>query len=200
MMKNLLSNISISHILILIGILILALALLQRNSNFLDVRAVFVLQLKAFTGSPLQFVAIFITPLLLAVGISSDYPISTAIINSLILVLTIFMSMFFAMLSILSTFTFKKVTECKKDDITANNWAANYNQLLKETFNAVIFECIICIIVLIIAFCLSVIDDYSSLHSIGIVSGIVYYLFLVILLNILVIIKRIKKLFELKES
>ena len=107
--------------------------------------------------------------------------------------------MFFAMLSILSTFTFKKVAKHKENDVTANNRVSDYNQLLRETFNAVIFECIICILVLIIAFCLSPIDDYSSLHSIGIVSCIVYYLFLVILLNIFVVIKRIKKLFEQKE-
>lgn len=198
-MKNILSNISLPNILVLISIFILAVALLQRNSNFLDVRKVFSSHLKVFSESPLQFVAIFIVPLLLAIAISEDYPVSTVIINNIILILTIFMSMFFAMLSILSTFTFKKVAKHKENDVTANNRVSDYNQLLRETFNAVIFECIICILVLIIAFCLSPIDDYSSLHSIGIVSCIVYYLFLVILLNIFVVIKRIKKLFEQKE-
>lgn len=74
--------------------------------------------------------------------------------------------------------------------------AEKYNLLLKETFNAVIFECILCILVLAASFTLLFINDFSVSRQLTLVSGIVYYLTLVIVFNIFVIIKRIKVLFD----
>lgn len=198
-MRAFLDYLSLSNILIVVSIIIMAVALLQRNSNFLDVRSVFISHFKEFRDSPLQFLAIFIVPLLLAIATSNKYLISVTIVNNLNLILTIFMSMFFAMLSILSAFNYKKIDDNKKDDVTANNHVKKYNQLLKQTFNSIMFECIVCILILVIGFCLSLMNDFSFSYPLAIISCIVYYLFLFVLFNIFVVIKRIKKLFDARE-
>lgn len=68
--------------------------------------------------------------------------------------------------------------------------------MFKETFNAVMFECILCILVLAASFTLLFINDFSGSWQLTVASGVIYYLSLVIVFNIFVIIKRLKVLFE----
>ena len=94
--------------------------------------------------------------------------------------------MFFSTLSILCAFE-------NKDN---NN--LNYIQLLKETFNATIFEAMICLLLLFISFITLFIGEFEQSFYLRIISGIIYYLSIVADLNILVIIKRLKVLFDNK--
>lgn len=190
-------KISGTSVLIAISVFWIAAALFQKNSNFLDVRGVFKMHLKLFSGSPLQFGALFIAPLLLSIAIASEKVLSKDIINNLNIVLSIFMSMFFAMLSILPSLSDKDVSE-ENNDITSIKLVNKYNALLKETFNAILFESIVAVVVLAISFSLLFRDNFNHSWQLILVSGIVYYLSLVVVFNIFVIIKRIKVLFEEK--
>jgi len=104
--------------------------------------------------------------------------------------------MFFAMLSILSALPQKTIREDQKKEVSGQNRVKEYNLLLIETFNSVMFECILCIIVLATSVMLLFIDDFSDSRQLKVISGAVYYLSLVIVLNIFVIIKRTKVLFD----
>jgi len=93
--------------------------------------------------------------------------------------------MFFAMISILySTSSKENVTDEKR------------KKLLHETINTILFECVLSIILLVISFIVLFIDDYNLSWPIVIVSLIIYYLLFVIILNVFIVIKRIKKLFD----
>lgn len=198
-MTSFMKNISFSDVLLTVSFFILLLAIFQKNSNFLDVRSIFLLHIKEFRGSPLQFIAIFIVPLLLSISILEKSPTPMLILDNLTLVLTLFMSMLFAMLSVLSTFNYKKINESKKDDLIAHNYVSIYNDLLTKTFNSILFECIICVFILVISFCLPPLID-SRFPLFEMLSGVIYYLFFVVLLNIFVILKRIRKLFAKKDD
>lgn len=104
------------------------------------------------------------------------------IINNLNIVLSILISMFFALLSILCSFS-------PKDN-------GRYNLVLKETFNVVMIECILGVFLLIVSFVILFINQYSLSVWLFIVSILMYYLALIIFLNILLVIKRMKKLFD----
>lgn len=93
--------------------------------------------------------------------------------------------MFFSVLSILSAF----------DGQTSRD---KYQQLLTETFTTTIFEIILCLLLLLISFIVLFIGVFEKTVILKIVSGIIYYLTIVAILNILVIIKRIKVLFDNK--
>ncbi len=71
-----------------------------------------------------------------------------------------------------------------------------YQQLLKETFNTTVFEIILCLILLFISFVILFIGNYDESIVLKCVSGIIYYLTIIAILNILVVIKRIKVLFD----
>lgn len=191
---------SISTILVCVSAILMVIAFLQKNSNFLDVRSIISTHFKVFSGSPLQCAVIFGVPLLITIAALNKQALSKDIVDTLNIVLSILISMFFAMLSILSALNLKVVNEKEKNDVIAISKVKEYNLLLKETFNAVMFECILCILVLAISFTLLFVNSFSASWQLTLVSGVVYYLALVIVFNIFVIIKRIKVLFDYRTN
>lgn len=67
---------------------------------------------------------------------------------------------------------------------------------MKETFNTTIFEIILCLLLLFISFIVLFIGDFKESIALRIASGTIYYLTMITILNILVVIKRIKVLFD----
>lgn len=175
-----------------ISLLIILIALLQKNSNFLDIRGVFKEHLVILAKNPLQFIAVIICPASIAIVVAIHQPLTEGIVNNLNIVLSILISMFFAVLSILVSFTYKKADT--NQPLTPQQ--QNYNALLRQTFNTVIFESTLCVLLLAISFIALFIDSFSASIPLIITSAIVYYVSLVIALNILMVIKRIKVLFE----
>lgn len=199
-MNLIIEKLSISTILVCVSAILMMIAFLQKNSNFLDVRSIISTHFKVFSGSPLQCAVIFGVPLLITIAALNKQALSKDIVDTLNIVLSILISMFFAMLSILSALNLKAVNEKEKNDVIAISKVEEYNLLLKETFNAVMFECLSCILVLAISFTLLFVNDFSTSWQLTLVSGVVYYLALVIVFNIFVIIKRIKVLFDYRTN
>lgn len=195
-MALIIEKISMNTILVCVSVILIIVALLQKNSNFMDVRTIISMYFKVFSACPLQCVVIFGVPLLITIAALNEQVLSTNIVDTLNIVLSILISMFFAMLSILSALNPRSIREEQKNDSLAISKADEYNLLLKETFNAVMFECILCILVLATSVTLLFINDFSGSWQLTLVSGVVYYLSLVIVFNIFVIIKRIKVLFD----
>lgn len=187
---------STNTILVCISIILMILALLQKNSNFLDVRSVFLSHFKVFIKSPLQCIVIFGVPALLTIVAVDKQNLSKEIVDVLNIVLSILISMFFAMLSILSALPPKNLNKNQENDTVAKNRNIQYNLLLIETFNSIMFECILCILVLATSVILLFFNDFSASWQLVVISTVVYYLSLVIVFNIFVIIKRIKVLFD----
>lgn len=199
-MNLIVEKLSISSILLWISVILTITALLQKNSNFLDVRSIIIAHFEVFSGSPLQCVVIFGVPFLIAIVALNRQLLSRDIVDTLNVVLSILISMFFAMLSILSALNPKTISAERKNDVIAASKVDEYNLLLKETFNAIMFECILCILVLATSFALLFINSFSVSWQLTLTSGVVYYLSLVIIFNIFAIIKRIKILFDYREN
>lgn len=176
----------ISVILFVAGTIILIFSISIKISNFLDVRTIVLEHFSVFKGNPLQFVSIFIVPILFSVGIVRIRCVDREILNNLNIVLSILIAMFFSTLSILCAF---------KDE---NHNNSMYKKLLKETFNATIFEALICLLLLFFSFVTLFVGEFEQSLYLQVVSGSIYYLAIVAVLNILVIIKRIKVLFDNK--
>lgn len=169
----------------IIGGVILLLSFFPKHSNFLDIRSIFVQHFRIFKGNPLQLISVFIVPLFFAIGIIQIRCVDQEILNNLNIVLSILVAMFFSVLSIL----------CAIDDRAKGN---NYRQLLRETFTSTVFEIIVCLLLLLISFVDLFVGVFEVSAFLFVTSGIIYYLTIVAILNILVIIKRIKVLFDNK--
>ncbi|EOU1921400.1 hypothetical protein DMN35_13335, partial [Clostridium perfringens] len=138
MLKNIIEIALSPQSLFIVSALLLIINSIQKNNNFFDVRDVIKSQYNLFKGNKFQVIIFFIVPFLLSLGVVQIKYINKDIINNINIVLSIFISMFFAMLSILGG-----MSKSNKEQ---------YNILLKETFNTIIFECILCIIILIVSF------------------------------------------------
>lgn len=174
---------TLSIILFAISSAILLFSLMCKNSNFLDIRQIFLQHFRIFKGNPLQLISLFFVPVLMAVGIVEVKCIDKNILSNLNIILSILTAMFFSVLSILCAFDKEKGKTV-------------YQQLLKETFNTTVFEIILCLILLFLSFVILFIDNYDESIVLKCVSGIIYYLTIITILNILVVIKRIKVLFD----
>lgn len=200
MLKQLFNEISFFDVLFFSGILLILVALLQKNSNFLDVRKIIRQHLSIFFKSPLQVVAIFGAPLLIAIAAAATHSLTIEIVNNLNVVLSILISMFFAMLSILASLSFKSTDRSKVEDVTLIRAAENYNKVLRQTNNAILFESVLAILLLIISFSQLFIGSFDPTWKLKIISAFVYYLTLVLVLNIFVVIKRTKELLDSKSE
>lgn len=163
--------------------IILLLNFARKNNNFFDVRKVFVDQLQIFKNAKGQVFVFYGVPVLLALGVANYKLIDKDVVGNIVIVLSIIISMLFAMLSVLTCFN--------KDD-------RHYKQVLKETFNTVIFESVLCIFALMAAFAVLFVGDIETIWVKYCISFTIYYLIFTILLNIFIVIKRIKSLFDNK--
>lgn len=182
-------------ILFVISVSLIIFALIQKNSNFMDVRSIIKKHLSVFKGSPLQFFVLFIVPFLLAIASVEIKTVNESIINNLNVVLAILFSMFFAMLSILSSFPSKLTTEIE-EQTGEKRTDTLYVKILGESFNSVLFECILCILTLVCSCSVLFFGYYEQGIILTVISVILYYLFFVMVLNSFVIIKRIMALFN----
>jgi hypothetical protein len=183
-MKKLLDILLYPYTWFALSAVILGLNAIRKNNNFFDIRSVFIQQFKLFNNCKGQIIVFYLVPFFLTLGTVFTKSIDKDIINNIIIVLSIFMSMLFAVLSILCSFR----SENPKYIIT-----------LKETFNTVIYENILCIFVLIISFVQLFIDDYNGGLKLIVTSGLIYYLMFTIVLHIFIIMKRMKALFDFME-
>lgn len=171
-------------LLIVLSGLILFISGIRENNNFFDVRNIFKEQFSLFESCKEQLVVFYLVPAFLSLAITQIKSIDMTIINNLNIVLAIFTSMLFAMLSIISSYK--------------NGTNKTYNKVLRETFNSIIFEIVLCIITLIVSFVYLFMDGVKNMLLIKIFSFVEYYLVFVFLLNIFVVIKRMKVLYDNK--
>ena len=167
----------------------------RKNNNFFDVRNVFKQHFLIFKKNKFQIIIYYVLPILVALGIVKEKLIDKDIINNLNLVLSIFISMFFAMLSILCSLPPKEDSGSPpKED--GDRKRQVYNQLLKETCNTILFECIICILLLVISFITLFVGNFDFGWVTFLLSLLIYYLMIVAIMDIFIIIKRIQCLFD----
>lgn len=167
---------------ILIAIVIFLPNIFKKNNNFLDIRNIFYEQFSLFKNTPFQYLVYYGCPILLAIGITRKKLIEKDLISNINIIISIFLSIQFAMLSIINSFS-------KKND-------ANYLRLLDETYNSILFEIIECVVILLISFTMLFVDDFTHNKYLFFLSWLLYTLIFIVILQLLIIIKRMKALFD----
>lgn len=170
-------------VLCVIGGLFLFLTLIRKNSNLLDIRFICYQHFQVFKGNWLQIISVFIIPIVFAIGIVQVRSVDKETLNNLNVVLSILIAMFFSVLSILTT-------------LDGKSKGNKYQKVLTETFTTTVFEIIICLFILLISFVALFIGIFKESIFLKIISGVIYYLTIVAILNMLTVIKRIKLLFD----
>lgn len=186
-------------ILVVISFVCIFLSLIRKNDSFFNIRKVVKNHLRLFKDCPYQYVVFYVLPLFFSVGLSLIYQAAPAFYSDVSVIIGILLSILLAMLSIISGYDFAEIEDVKQKE--------NANRVLSETVNAIIFACLLCVFVMLFVLAMIVIEgvDFSWLCFNPIVlkciaSGVVYYVFSVILLSLLLIVKHVSNILECKRS
>ena len=179
-------------LLVLISSVIMIFSLLRKEEPFFNLQDIIKAHKHLVRGSEILFCII---PLCFAVGLSLLYTAGAQFYTEISVILGIFLSMLLASLSILSNYDFSTVSDA--------NQREKGKKVVRETINAIMFDAILCVFLLLYGLIIIVLSggDYSwipiSMNIIKTaVSAVAYYLFVVILLNLLLIIKQMSKIIE----
>lgn len=169
--------------LFIIGILVFCFFALRSSTNFSDIGLVLRDYYSVFAGAKKHILLYWGTPLLFAASIIQVTAITPSLSESLVVFLSILISGFFAMLSIL-----------------ASKASSRNNPLYKEVLNGavstVLIEILLCIITILLTLAVLFLGTEMHLVALYVISFFVYYAIFVMLLNILIIIKRLKALID----
>ena len=179
-------------LLVLISSVIMIFSLLRKEEPFFNLQDIIKAHKHLVRGSEILFCII---PLCFAVGLSLLYTAGAQFYTEISVILGIFLSMLLASLSILSNYDFSTVTDA--------NQREKGKKVVRETINAIMFDAILCVFLLLYGLIIIVLSggDYlwipMSMNIIKtVVSAVAYYLFVVILLNLLLIVKQMSKIIE----
>lgn len=167
----------------IIGIFIFCFFIFRSSTNYSDLSIVIKDYYSVFSGAKRQFFLYWGTPLLFSASVIQVTVITSDLSESLIVFLSILVSGFFAMLSILAS------------KASASN-APLYKEVLSGTVATVLIEILLCIITIVLTIAILFIGAKLHLVALYIISFLVYYGIFVMLLNILIIIKRLKALID----
>lgn len=179
------------------SLLLIICILLKKQEPFFNFREIIKDHLCLFSNCKSQYFVFYVLPAFLGVGISLLFSANTAFFSHLGVVLSIILSMLLALLAILTGYDFSKF-----EDVEQRNTA---EITVKQTINAILFCCIIGIMLLLIGFIVIAASGKSfdwipfNINICKIlISAFTYYLFIVVLLNLLLVIKNISKIIEAK--
>ena len=154
------------------------------GTNFLNISKVFKDYFDVFRDAKSHVMIFWGVPVLLSAATTQVVMIDRSLAETLIIFLSILISAFFAMLSILT------------DKQTNKESSTLYTSVLKETSSTVLFEIVLCIIALLISLCIIFLETVCPQIIILFLCSVDYYLVFVMIFNVLILVKRFKALID----
>ena len=171
---------------IVIPLLIMIISAFKRYNNYLDVRKIVKEQYDMLKNNRIVLIIIYVLPIIVAIGIARIKTIDVGIINNVNVVLSILIAMFFSIMSIIINFE--------------NEKSENYKKTLRETNNTIMFEILLSVFLLICTFIYMFIEKIENDIILFAISLIIYYLSIVVIMNIFILMKRMYLLYDKKEK
>lgn len=132
--------------------------------------------------SRVSIVLYYVVPFLLSLSLVQIKVLDDSIVNILTIIISILTSMLFTLLTLILDMRKRIKTD---DDYNANE-ADISAKLLKETYYSMMFEILVCIVILIMCFIELFSEEYTMWASI-----VIYYLTFVLLMNLFMVLKRV---------
>jgi len=162
-------------------------AFFKENDNFFDLRKVLKSHFSLFKNSQYQYIVFYVLPCIFSVGLALIYIADNVFYSELAVVISIIFSMLMASMSILIG------KDC--DIFEDRTQREQIKIVIRETINAILFVSLLCILLLLMVL-VSGIKIATSVSVNFLFAAITYYLFIVLLLNLLLIIKRMARITE----
>lgn len=185
----------IGVLLVSVSVLLILWCFIKKTEYFFNMRNVIINHLALFKKSKVQYLVFYVFPLTFSVGLAILQEVNKDFFSILSVVLSIIVSILFAILSILCGQDYSSVI-----DNVQKKYAI---KVMKQTINAIIFTSFLSMFLLLCSLIFVVVDTETLAWTLfdivkmeQIISGVVYYTFTVILLNLFLIIKYMSKLIE----
>lgn len=185
----------IGLVLIAVSTFLIFISLLRKKEAFFNIRETICAHLKVFKRCPSKYIIFYVFPLLFSIGLAMVYEAGDRFYSELSVVLGIILSMLFAILSILTAQDYSVVND--------NNQKTIAKKVLKETTNAIVFDSILSLFLMLYGLVIVVLSGVETVENAfdltlvkSVLSGVAYYIFTIILLNLLFIVKQMSKIIE----
>lgn len=166
------------------AIIILSAYVLRAGTNFLKINRVFKDYYKVFSEAKSHLLIFWGVPILFALALIQVSVVSDSKAENILVFLSILITAFFSMLSILVS-----------QQGNQNN-SFDFKNVLKESATIVLVEILLCIFALIITLAALILSSHIQKWLTIVISFADYYVIFVMLLNALILIKRIKALID----
>lgn len=185
----------IGIVLIAVSLLLISIGLFHKKEDFFNLRDIVKSHLTIFKNSRMNYVVFYVLPALFAAGLSLLYSAATEFYTELSVILGILLSVLLTILSILSNYEFSTVTDVQQKE--------KAKEVIEQTICAIAFSALLCIFLLLYNLALIIVQSYDfswitwNLSIIKtVVSAIAYYVFAVICLNLLLVVKQMSKIIQ----
>ncbi len=175
-----------------IGVFFIIIYANMKTDNYIDIRSIIKNHYSIFDGSIIQILFFTIIPLFFAIGFTLAQTVTKDIYDCLNVIFSIFVAMFFSILSILLSILSKD----GKDEEKKIKQNKEYLKLIEQSNDTVIFEILLSIVLLFIILIYSLLPENTDIFVKVVFSVIIYYLTASVLLNIFILIKRLKAIFD----
>lgn len=175
-----------------IGVFFVIIYAHKKTDNYIDVKGIIANHYSIFNKSIIQIMFFSVIPLLFAIGFTLAQTVTEEISDCLNVIFSIFVAMFFSILSILLSILSKDGKEERKE----NAQSKEYIKLIEQSNDTVIFEILLSVVLLFIILIYSLLPEDANNIIKVIFSVIIYYLTASVLLNIFILIKRLKSIFD----
>lgn len=181
----------IGFALIIIAFLIIIVSICSRRQNFFNIREIIRAHFALFDRCRSQYIVFYVAPLLLSVGLALIYNPTAKFYDSISVIISIILSMLLAVLAIITSFDYSNYTN--------ENTRSNILNVVKETTNAIMFETIICVL-LLYGMVVVVVQDVVTINAIvnRVLTGVTVFLFSLLILDLLIVVKRISRIIDVK--
>lgn len=181
--------------LVVSSLLLIAICLFHKREAFFNLRNIVKKHLELFKNSRINYAVFYFLPGLFAVGLAMLYSAAIEFYTELSVILGIILSVLLTILSILSNYDFSTVA----DEVQKKKG----RKVVEDTINAITFSTLLCIFLLLYNLVLIILRtcdlswvtwDLSIIKAA--VPAVAYYLFAVICLNLLLIVKQMSKIIQ----
>lgn len=181
--------------LVVSSLLLIAICLFHKREAFFNLRNIVKKHFELFKNSRINYAVFYFLPGLFAVGLAMLYSAAIEFYTELSVILGIILSVLLTILSILSNYDFSTVA----DEVQKKKG----RKVVEDTINAITFSTLLCIFLLLYNLVLIILRtcdlswvtwDLGFLKAA--VSAVAYYLFAVICLNLLLIVKQMSKIIQ----
>ncbi len=170
----------IANGLIIVSIVIMILYAVRKNNNFLNISKIVVDHFKIFNGANKHIIVIYVLPAFVATGIALKQSFNSSLIEAILVVISVVISALLAFQGAIM-------------NINRKNEDEKFNDILAETNSSINFTVLINIV--LVFFMLIYVGINNDLVK-SIFTGIISYILLISFLTILIIMKRLRVLFE----